>query len=67
VKEKEYSQVRGGGLVSGARYERERITALAKNKVCFDHRKTGNCDHSACFEMSDLIALINGENERVEE
>lgn len=46
----------------GVARERQRITALAKDKVCFDHRRTGYCDHTECFEISSLIVLIKGEN-----
>jgi hypothetical protein len=43
--------------------ERERIIALANNKVCFDNRDNGECEHSACYEMIDLIALIKVKTE----
>lgn len=43
---------------NGARLERERIIALAEAKVCFGHQETGNCEHSVCFGMRDLIAKI---------
>jgi hypothetical protein len=40
--------------------ERERIITLVQKKVCFDYRNSGRCDHSACYEMIDLVALIEG-------
>jgi len=48
---------------TGAQQERERISALAANKVCFDNRSNGECDHSVCYGMIDLIALIKEKNE----
>jgi hypothetical protein len=38
--------------------ERERIIAMVQNKVCFDNRDSGECEHSVCYGMIDLIALI---------
>ena len=46
-----------------AQQERERISAMVENKVCFDNRDSGECEHSVCYGMIDLIALIKGENE----
>ena len=46
----------------GGCWERERIVKLAQNKVCFDNRDTGECDHSVCYGMIDLIVLIKGED-----
>jgi hypothetical protein len=45
--------------------ERERIITLVKNKVCFDNRDSGECEHSACYGMLDLIALIKVKTEDV--
>lgn len=42
--------------------ERERIITLIKNKVCFDNRDNGECEHSVCYGMLDLIALLKGES-----
>jgi len=47
----------------GRSAERERIIALAENKVCFDNRDSGECEHSACYGMLDLIALIKVKTE----
>jgi hypothetical protein len=46
----------------GRRAERERISAMVENRVCFDNRDSGECEHSVCYGMIDLIALIKGEN-----
>ncbi len=43
----------------GAEQERERIIKLAKNRICFDHKN--GCDHGACYALSDLITVIQGE------
>lgn len=43
----------------GVGEERERIIKLAKNRICFDHKK--GCDHAACYALSDLILVINEE------
>ena len=51
------------GAVNGRNAERRRIIALAQGKVCFGHNETGNCDHSVCFGMTELINAIGGENE----
>jgi hypothetical protein len=45
----------------GMQIERERIVTAANNKVCFDLRDKGECDHSVCYGMVELIALIKGE------
>ena len=45
----------------GRQAERERIISLAERKVCFDNRDNGECDHSGCYGMTDLIALIKGD------
>jgi hypothetical protein len=50
------------GHCNAALEERERIIALAENKVCFDNRHKGECDHSICYGMIDLIALIKGKD-----
>jgi hypothetical protein len=50
------------GVIVGRDYERERIITLSKNKVCFDNRDKGECEHSVCYGMLDLIALIKNEN-----
>ena len=38
--------------------ERKRIIAMAEAKVCFGHQETGNCEHSVCFGMRNLISKI---------
>jgi hypothetical protein len=43
--------------------ERERIIAMVQNKVCFDNRDNGECEHSVCYGMIDLIALIKVKTE----
>jgi hypothetical protein len=48
--------------VKGAWDERKRIITLSENKVCFDNRDKGECEHSVCYGMLDLIALIKNEN-----
>jgi hypothetical protein len=45
----------------GLKTERERITKLAKNRICFDH--ANGCEHASCYAMSDLIELIQREEE----
>ena len=39
--------------------ERDRIVELAKNRICFDHK--GGCEHGVCYGLSEMIALIKGE------
>jgi hypothetical protein len=46
----------------GGSAERERIITLIQNKICFDNRDNGECEHSVCYGMIDLIALIKSEN-----
>ena len=58
----EYKEGFEVGLLAGKSFERERITALAERKVCFGHKETSNCEHSVCFGMRALIALIEGEH-----
>lgn len=49
------------GFRSGQANERERITKLAKDAICFDHLETAHCDHPACFALDRLIAQIHEE------
>jgi hypothetical protein len=56
------SPLRQKDIRTGTQQERERIIALAKSKVCFDNRDKGECDHSVCYGMIDLIAVIGREN-----
>lgn len=46
-------------LALAAQQERDRIVELAKNRICFDHKD--GCEHGQCYGLSDLIALIKGE------
>jgi len=46
------------GFVAGVESETKRIIAMAEAKVCFGHQETGNCEHSVCFGMRDLIRKI---------
>ena len=50
----------------GVREERNRIILLAENKVCFDNRDNGECEHSACYEMINLIERINEHDDLIE-
>lgn len=43
------------------RDERERIIKLIKNRICFGHLETGNCEHSVCHGNTKLIDLIERE------
>jgi hypothetical protein len=43
----------------GSRTERERITAIAKRNICFDHLETKTCDHGGCYALDLLIEKIN--------
>jgi len=45
----------------GVKTERERITKLAKKRLCFDH--PNGCDHASCYAISDLIQVIQKEEE----
>jgi hypothetical protein len=56
------SPLRQKDIRTGAQQERERIIALAASKVCFDNRDNGECDHSVCYGMIDLVTVIKGEN-----
>jgi hypothetical protein len=39
--------------------ERDKIVQLMASKICFDFMKLGKCDHSACYEITDIIIRIN--------
>ena len=47
------------GFERGAAEERERIIKLAQDRICFDHKN--GCEHGVCYGLSDMIALIKGE------
>ena len=41
-------------ILEAVRLERVSIATKVHDKICFDHLKAGNCDHSVCFGMRDL-------------
>lgn len=41
--------------------EQERILKLIDNRICFDHRANGVCDHGYCYGLADLKAAIQGQ------
>ncbi len=45
--------------LGGMRDEQLRIVKLAENRICFDHKN--GCDHGACYALSDLITVIQAE------
>lgn len=47
------------GFERGEASERERIIKLAADRICFDHKD--GCEHGVCYGLSDMIALIKGE------
>ena len=48
------------GREMGIEEERDRTIKLAENRICFDHK--AGCDHAACYALSDLIKLIEGDH-----
>ena len=50
------------GIFDGKKAERGHIIALIQNKICFDNRDNGECEHSVCYGMLDLIALVKNKN-----
>lgn len=47
------------GVKEGQKLEQQRIIKLANDHICFDHHK--GCEHSSCYTLSNLVALIKGE------
>lgn len=47
-------------FAEGREHERERITVIIENRICFDNKEGRGCDHSACYEMRELITIIGG-------
>ena len=45
---------------AGRAEEQERIKQLVNNKICFEHRDAGNCDHQLCWGLVDLLRKIDG-------
>jgi hypothetical protein len=43
----------------GVKTERERITQIAKQNICFDHLETKTCDHAGCYALDILIGKVN--------
>jgi hypothetical protein len=43
----------------GAKKERNLIAAMITKKICFDWPK--NCDHQACWQMSELLKEIRNQ------
>jgi hypothetical protein len=41
-------------ILEAVKIERAAIAKRVHDKICFDHLKVGNCDHSVCFGMRDL-------------
>lgn len=48
------------GFQEGATQQREHILRQAENRICFDHKATGTCDHGGCWALQDLINKIRG-------
>lgn len=52
-----------GQLISSAiGAERDAIIKLANDKICFNYQELGKCDHSACYELFDLVKKIAARN-----
>ena len=39
--------------------ERDKIVTLLAKRICFDNLAGKMCEHSACYELADLIVRIN--------
>ena len=46
------------GREAGVEAERERISKMAQARICFDFHQRGECDHSVCYGMAELVKTI---------
>jgi hypothetical protein len=47
------------GHKDGRKVKTEEILKWAKNRICFDNRDNGVCDHAACYELQNLVEMLN--------
>jgi hypothetical protein len=46
------------GKEVGAERERNRISVIGKARICFDFNYRGECEHSVCYGMAELVKTI---------
>lgn len=47
-------------IAQAEKRERERILKLVENRICFDNKADGVCEHGYCYGLVDLKAAIQG-------
>lgn len=55
----EIQQAYAEGHKDGRKAKTEEVIAWAKQRVCLDNIDNGSCDHSACYELQNLIRQLN--------
>ena len=53
-----YNVAIDAALETGRKQERQRFTEAMTTVICFDHLKTGTCDHSACWELTRIMTTL---------
>jgi len=51
------------GKEAGTERERNRISVMASARICFDFHYRGECTHSVCYGMAELIKTIVDSND----
>jgi hypothetical protein len=55
----EIQQAYAEGHKDGRKAKTAEVITWAKNRICFDNRDNGECDHSSCYELKNLITELN--------
>lgn len=48
------------GIKDGKKLKVDEFVKMIQNRICFDHIADGNCDHSACWTLSELKDKVQG-------
>jgi hypothetical protein len=55
----EIQQAYAEGYKDGKKAKTKEIIEWASNRICFDNKNDGSCDHSACHELQNLLRELN--------
>lgn len=48
------------GKQMGRDEELKRVLGVIADRICFDHRANGTCEHGQCWALHDLRAKLQG-------
>lgn len=55
----EIHQAYSEGRRDGLKAKTQEILKWAGERICFDNKNDGRCDHSACYELQNLVRELN--------